>query len=147
MVAALMALLTLSIGVVAGAQTQDPQTGEVTCPEGQVPVYGEGGGAFCDTPEQQEAAPGAQPEAQSPIPPGPARCEGIIVQAEFEACVAQGGPIEPSEAPIEEPVAPASQYSTEDAAPSGTLPDTGGLPLTLIAGAMLVSAGFLIRKR
>lgn len=84
-----------------------------------------------------------------PIPPGPLRCEGIIDQAEFEACVAQGGPV--VETP-ETPTAAATQYAEPvaptPAATSEILPDTGGASLIVLgAGVLLVAGGLVLRRR
>lgn len=83
--------------------------------------------------------------AQSPIPPGPERCEGIVDQAEFEACVAQGGPVVP-EAPTEQPIA--APVPAPVTATSEVLPDTGGASiLALGVGIALVGGGLLVRKK
>ena len=80
------------------------------------------------------------------IPPGPDRCEGIIDQAEFEACVAQGGPTVPEEQ-YTDPVEPMT--TAEPVPTAGTaLPDTGGPALLMpLIGVLLVAGGLVMRRR
>ncbi len=79
------------------------------------------------------------------IPPGPDRCEGIIDQAEFEECVAQGGPTVPEEQ-YTDPVGPMTPV--EPVPTAGTaLPDTGGPSLVLLAGLLLIGGGLVMRRR
>lgn len=80
------------------------------------------------------------------IPPGPDRCEGIIDQAEFEECVAQGGPTVPEEQ-YTDPVGPMTP--AEPVPTAGTaLPDTGGPALLMpLLGVLLLAGGLVMRRR
>jgi hypothetical protein len=149
------------------------------CPEGQVTQTGSDGcvpeedfltceevyGAdYCAVPEEtategQQYAVGEDNIID--VPPGPGRCEGIIEQTRYEACVAQyrpdtGTPAVQAEAPAAAPVAetstavpanPAPEASGEASGSAEVLPDTGGVsPLVLGALAFLVPAGLVARR-
>ena len=66
-------------------------------------------------------------------------CEGIVLQEDFEACIAAQEQYAP-----ETPAAPAPTTAAPAASTAMTaLPDTGGLPLLLPVAALLVGSGLL----
>ncbi len=81
--------------------------------------------------------PGEMMEIPAPTLEG--TCEGIVLQEDFEACIAA----QEQYAPETSAPAPAPAASTTMTA----LPDTGGPALLPIAGLLLVVGGLVVRRR
>ncbi len=121
MATGLVVVLTLSVASVAVAQSftdPNPQVGQ-TCPPGTAAFGDPGTGQLaCLTQEDLAALESGQ---QVNPPMLTAGGNGTAAAAQYDA-------------------------GTAPAALSGMLPDTGGLPLALVAGVMLIGIGLLIRK-
>ncbi len=94
-----------------------------------------------------------QPEAQAVYDEDPTDPNGLDADSDGVACETlssgqmEDGTMMEDEAMMEQYTSPAEPEVPTPVASSTELPDTGGLPLTLIAGAMLIGGGVLIRKR
>lgn len=163
LLAALCAALAAAMAPMAFGQTVEtaPNNPDGTCPEGFVQVnapfcaqespntpgrvfgYGEG------DPEPQAVSP-TQYESEAPVEGFPAICGANTLDQfpEGTVCTEGGGFILPEEVPVvesglEEPAAPqATPVATTQA-----LPATGGPSLALLAGALLIGAGLVLRRR
>ena len=160
LLAMLCMLGVLALAPAAFAQTStgsytdpNPQIGD-TCPDGFAAFGDISSPLTCVSPQDQEAiANGTMTLAdiprvdvgsttESPIPPGPARCEGIIDPTEYQQCVAQGGPLGGQTAQ------PTTSSTTITSTPTttATLPNTGGPVLLLPAAALLLGSGLLVLR-
>lgn len=116
---AMLAMLVLAPA--AGAQDFPVVADPSQCPGNTVPTGG--GGEFICFPAEFA-------------------CEGIVSQADFEACVAEQQAMQAILAP--EPAAPVPAPAPAPTAPAMTpLPDTGGLALLLPVAALLMGSGLL----
>jgi hypothetical protein len=133
-----------------GSDACVPEEDFLTCEE----VYGPD---YCVAPEET-ATEGQQyevgPDNIIDVPPGPGRCEGIIDQARYEACVAQYQPVtgtDDGELLQSGGTGTAAPTAAVTATAAPTLPDTGGPSLLPIAGLLLagavLSVGVIARRR
>ncbi len=161
LLAAMCGALVLTAATIALAQTVQtaPNNPDGSCPEGFVQVNA----PFCaqespNTPGRvfgfgegdlapQPSAP-TQYASEAPVGQFPAICGANTIDQfpEGTVCTEGGGFNLPEEVPTAtqyaEPVTPAVSATTTTA-----LPATGGPSLALLAGALLVGAGLVLRRR